>query len=337
MDYRYKLLNYAQFLNHFFNQWFEHVELSNNPHYLHTRLEYQILPKDLDHLSKLVPTLIASYYKNNSKTEFEQKQISNLIFLKRAHSTETWSDTWVKRIHEIFNTFQLYPDIEKIEIKKIHNICVGRESFSEYVNKVLFLLKTELSLTDNLNYHPIISTLDCFTSLNYEKGGSPFNMKETFFIDQDHVLTSHLTPYFVKDKLLGVGSSRNIGYYKCYRRENPDKTHLCEFNQLQVQIKSVSKDPSMELKQLFLRIYELLGLDLNYIEFRTTHYPYVSPAYQIYYTKKGFIELGGCGVMMNSVLKTHELYLAGAVGLERCYSLVYDLNTIAQVHPLIHK
>ena len=69
-----------------------------------------------------------------------------------------------------------------------------------------------------------------------------------------------------------------------------------------------------------------------------TYYPYVSPAYEIYYTKNNnFIEIGGCGIMLNSVIKNQDLYLAGAIGLERCYSLCYNLKTINQVHPNIHK
>lgn len=283
--------------------------------------------------------LVSFYYSITDSIKDTQIEliIKEYLFLKRVTTTITWKDTWITQVKLYYNRYDLVPKIEKI---LLHTTLVSpqrRESFSEYATRVTVKLREELLAPLKPKYDPVIHPTQCFIDLNYVKGDSPYNKGESFFLSDDQVLTSHLTPYFVKGKVRFNQLENALFYNKCYRRENPDKTHLCEFNQLEIHLKSTTENPPKELKEMFLRAYIILGLDPKYIEFRTTHYPYVSPAYQIYYTKDQFIELGGCGIMLNSVISNPDLYLAGAIGLERCYTLLYGLTTIAQVHPKIHR
>lgn len=283
--------------------------------------------------------LISVYYSSGIKRTYPliEAIIKEYLFIKRAYATTDWKSSWMPLVQTYYKRYYLTPDAEITAQSTLSLVKPNRESFTEYATRVTAALRRELNAPLKPAYNPVISPTECFIDLHYVKGDSPYNKKESFFLTEDQVLASHLTPYFVKDRVNAINLDNTLCYNRCYRRENPDKTHLCEFNQLEIHLKSNTLNPAKELKEMFLRAYMILGLDPRYIEFRTTHYPYVSPAYQMYYTKNQFIELGGCGIMLNSVISNPDLYLAGAIGLERCYTLLYGLTTIAQVHPKIYR
>ena len=250
--------------------------------------------------------------------------LDDLLFLKRVRSTRDWNRRWASRIEEIYLNYDLVPEFEVEGSPEDIERRPQAESLTEYVTRAVHHIRGELGLSLLDNYHPSMSTKYSFEDLNYQSTDSPYNLEETFFLEERLALVSHLTPFFSHNP-----NTNLIGCHKVFRRETPDKTHLCEFTQLEIQKVASREDPVEELKLCFLKILDALGLETDHVEFRMTRYPYVSPGFEIYYTKEGeFLEVGGCGIMLNSLMRDDRIYLAGAIGVERCYALSHGLKSV---------
>lgn len=253
------------------------------------------------------------------------------------HKTPNWSKKWINALRDLGSKYQIeieYFTLEEEALIKTQWI----PTFHEYLCQRLHLIKKFLDLKHpGLDFESILDEKTCLDDLNFDrKIDNMYSKKESFFLlldSKEYLLNPHLTPIFVKSKAENV-----VDYSKVFRRQTVDKTHLCEFYQLEFH-KTIGKgNPLSHLKKTLLKIFYILGLDLSKIEFRSTRYHYTSPSIEVFYQLKNgsSCEIAGGGVMDPFVIKKNKCVIAAGIGLQRIYGLVYRIDSLNRIHNIIN-
>lgn len=274
----------------------------------------------LEKLKKLYGSKDLVWTKNPKKLEIYKIY----KFIKMLNSTNDWSFKWVEKLNHLESILNIKPIIKKETIEINHKNLPG---FLTFIEPKLRILRKVLNMNSFNTHIHLMTEKECFYDLNFVTGNAPINLKETFYTKDQKVLTSHTTPLILLNKQTNV-----LDYSKVFRRENVDKTHLCQFYQLEYSKISVSNNPVKELKQDLCTIFSTFGIDPKKIEFRPTRYPYVLPGMEIFYIREdnSSFELGGCGILDRNIRS--ETTLAAGIGLERIYSLVHNLQSISEIY-----
>ena len=262
--------------------------------------------------------------------------LKDLKFLNTLKNAKNWSQKWINDLKNLESKYAFESIIEKNNVDAVEkNASLKVElSFTEYLTTRVSTLRNLLEVKSHpKDLDPLVSPEYCFRDLNYVLNiDAPYNKEETFFI-KNNVLCSHSTCCFAHTKEKGI-----LDFMKVYRRETVDKTHLCEFTQLEYKKLCKEVDPVLQLKKDVLIILKVLGVDIEKVSFRSTRYPYTNPSFEILYSQgEKILELGGCG-LYSSYLNNEPpgVYLAAGLGVERCYMIYNQLNSINQVHKIIH-
>ena len=223
---------------------------------------------------------------------------------------------------------------EKLKIKvperKLRNFKSEKEErkecFSIFLKERLSKARKKLNLQSVPKKDPLMTFEETFLNLNMQKiVDNDCEEESTFVTKNQKCLMPHSTSRCFTD-----GRTNYLDYFKVYRRQNIDKTHLAEFYQIQYSKIYYGKEPIKELVKDFFVIFSFLGLDTNFIGYKYTRNAYTYPSLEFYYQKEGkTLEIANSGVMDPLVVSKHKIetkgyVLAGALGAERAYNIAFN-------------
>ena len=201
-----------------------------------------------------------------------------------------------------------------------------KECFSIFLTERLSKARKKLNLQSVPKKDPLMTFEETFLNLNMQKIVDNDCEEESTFVTKNQMcLMPHSTSRCFTD-----GRTNYLDYFKVYRRQNVDKTHLAEFYQIQYSKIYHGEDPLKELVKDFFIIFSFLGLDCNNIEYKYTRNAYTYPSLEFYYKKEEkVLEIANSGVMDPLVVSKHKIetkgyVLAGALGAERAYNIAFN-------------
>lgn len=191
----------------------------------------------------------------------------------------------------------------------------------------------EFKIFENLS--PVVSTEECFKNLLVSEDHETLSNKNTFYVNKDNVLRTHMTTHDVS--FLRQENNAFISIGDVYRRDTVDITHYPVFHQLDgVRVfKNKSKEEVFEdLKQCLEKlIFSIVGkVQYKWVD---AYFPFTDPSaeLEIYYQDK-WLEVLGCGVFRDGVLekaginpKTNTAWAFG-IGLERIAMTLFAIPDI---------
>jgi hypothetical protein len=273
----------------------------------------------------------------------------NYKLLITMSKTPQWGPTWISRISNWLNKYNLTINYSPEKEQKNKNFT-HRPSFFSYLESAI----CESCNTLNLNR----AQSNCLLSLQkpqstyvmFQKIAHKFdinssricNLDCTFFTSKNQCLATQSTPCVLEFEK----NSDVLDYFKVFRRQSCDSTHLCEFYQVEYRKKYEGEDPCGALVADVKSILSSFGIDPKRIVVRKTRYSYTSPSFEFFYTLDDgtFIELCGGGILIPQILKKYPsfkediqkvFYLAAGFGAERLYSLVCGINRIKDNYNII--
>jgi phenylalanyl-tRNA synthetase alpha chain len=188
-----------------------------------------------------------------------------------------------------------------------------------------------------------------FDKLAFEPTHSSRSPRDTFFLDDQHVLRTETSPsqiHMLEERELPVYM---VSLGRCYRRDTIDATHYPIFHQFEGL--AVDKGITLaDLKGTLLHVMrELFGPDRR-VRFRTHHFPFTEPSIEPDVScgicdgagcrtckHTGWLEMGGAGMVDPRVFENVGVDpdqwtgFAFGCGLERVAQLRHD---IAEIRPL---
>ena len=173
-----------------------------------------------------------------------------------------------------------------------------------------------------------------FTALNIPENHPARAMHDTFYIDKQHVLRTHTSPVQVRYMETHQLPLKIISPGRVYRVDS-DATHSPMFHQVEglwvdehvsfANLKGVVQD-------FLQRFFEKDDLQ---VRFRPSFFPFTEPSAEMDMSwNGGWLEIGGCGMVHQNVLKhvniDSEKFLGFAFGLgvERLAMLRYGVNDL---------
>lgn len=315
----------------------------NNIQDLKTIIEKKLKVVDLqDHFTKLLKRKNLKINLEEEEEECLKKDYLMWKQLKLMFNTPYWHKNWATTMKDYMgslNTDLLVEDKEvSTEDENTLYHAKSGASFASFLAKVEGIRK-KLGLK-NFQKRPkteILSEKDVFERLDISKEVDPdFSTQSTYYVSEEDCLSSQVTPYYLKS-----AEQNTLSYFKVFRRQNPDKTHLCEFYQLEYVKKYYGLDPVNELIKDFVKIYRMLGLK-GPIHIRPTRNNYTYPSFEFFTAlnseePQNLVEVGNSGIMDPLILKKSSSkydqsahYLAGAIGLERLYNIINKKGSISE-------
>lgn len=175
-----------------------------------------------------------------------------------------------------------------------------------------------------------------FEALNIPKDHPARAMQDTFYVEGGDVLRTHTSPIQIRYMLNNPAPIKIIAPGRVYRVDS-DATHSPMFHQMEglwvdenvsfADLKAVVTD---FLRQFFER-------DDLQVRFRPSFFPFTEPSAEIdVLGARGWLEVGGCGMVHPNVLKNvgidSERYtgFAFGIGLDRFAMLYYGVNDLRQ-------
>ncbi|HXJ47830.1 MAG TPA: phenylalanine--tRNA ligase subunit alpha, partial [Candidatus Acidoferrum sp.] len=188
-----------------------------------------------------------------------------------------------------------------------------------------------------------------FEALNLPKGHASRDVQETFFLDEaeEVVLRTHTSPVQIRGMLrIGTPPIYIIAPGRVYRRDNLDATHLPYFMQLE----GMAVDEGLtvgDLKGTLLYMIQSLYGKERKVRVRPSYFPFTEPSFEFDVTcgicngmgckscrHKGWLEVGGCGMVHPQVLRNGGIDpaewngYAWGFGIERMAMLKHDIDDI---------
>lgn len=322
------------------------VKLARGSQQYHLLNEPSILAQKIAQRLGVVNSLtdyFTALFKKQNRTETQEEILVTDYYHWKLFSvmkkTSCWSPKWLTQMTE-YLAENGYP--AEIEIRqngaqeKVDHFQRSLKSFGQFLFQISEL-RDELGLGRfSFPKEDVLSEKDVFERLDLDKNLDPdFGPESTYYVDQSHCLTTQSTPYYLKHSC-----ENTLDYFKVFRRETSDSSHLCEFYQLEYVRKSHHKDPCSALIKDFVTIFRRLGLKTDIIVRRTRN-NYTWPSFEFYARTEDrtteLVEIGNSGLMAPEVLRNNSevydpkaIYLAGAIGLERLYLLVSNKKHISQ-------
>ena len=186
------------------------------------------------------------------------------------------------------------------------------------------------------DFSPIVDVKDCFKDLLVEDNHETLSPKNTYYINKNNVLRTHMTTHDVS--LLRKGEEAFILIGDVYRRDTIDSTHFPIFHQVDgVRVyNSTPKEKVFEelkycLEQLIKTIIKS-DIQMRWVD---AYFPFTEPSaeLEIYYEGQ-WLEILGCGVFRDGVLKNAGLdpqqktAWAFGLGLERLAMTLFNIKDI---------
>lgn len=210
------------------------------------------------------------------------------------------------------------------------------------------LSKMKFTIKDDFDSR--VTTKENFYDLLVDKNNDTVSPKNTYYIDNEHVLRTHMTAHDIQ--LLKAGYKQFITIGDVYRRDSIDATHYPIFHQVdgvrifdREQLKAI-KNPYDENKNTDIDkvsgdlkyILQNLNLDLfGDVKYRwvDAYFPFTEPSYELEIFFNGdWLEVLGCGILREDILRNAGLdpskHIAWAfgLGLERLAMRLFDIKDI---------
>lgn len=192
-----------------------------------------------------------------------------------------------------------------------------------------------------------------FEKLNIPKNHPARDMQDTFYINKDILMRTHMSPDEARELEkhdFSQGPLKMISPGRVYRRDTDDATHSHQFFQMEGQY--IGKHVTMaDLKgTLTFAMRKLFGADRE-IRFRPSYFPFTEPSVEVDIScfncdgsgcevckQSGWIEVLGAGMTHPNVLKAAgvdpDVYggFAFGLGIDRFAMLKYGINDIRQFY-----
>ncbi len=175
-----------------------------------------------------------------------------------------------------------------------------------------------------------------FEALNIPKDHPARAMQDTFYVENGDVLRTHTSPIQIRYMLNNPAPIKIIAPGRVYRVDS-DATHSPMFHQME----GLWVDEGVSFADLKAVIVDFLRRfferdDLQ-VRFRPSFFPFTEPSAEIdVLGTRGWLEVGGCGMVHPNVLKNvgidSEQYtgFAFGIGLDRFAMLYYGVNDLRQ-------
>jgi len=174
-----------------------------------------------------------------------------------------------------------------------------------------------------------------FQKLNMPPEHPARDVQQTYYIDNDTLLRTHTSSMQVRYMENHKPPIRVLFPGRCYRRDMPDSTHLPSF----YQVEGLLIDTQTSLTEL-LGSLEFFAKQFFGAKTKTRvyghYFPYTEPSIEIevYYPKRGWLEILGAGMVHPSVLRNGGInpdkYQGWAFGMgpDRLAMLKYGISDI---------
>lgn len=219
----------------------------------------------------------------------------------------------------------------KLHTKHAHPLNTLSHEIRTYFNKShpsLFLFRDDLS--------PIVSPKQCFDDLLVPCDHVSRAPSDTYYIDQNSLLRTHMTAHDVP--LLQAGYQAFVTCGDVYRRDTVDSTHYPVFHQIDaVRL----YPPKTDRQRIVHDLQALLGglahhLFGKHIQLRWNDdfFPFTEPSFELEIQWNGqWLELLGCGLLRRGVLSRASVSddvdgWAFGLGLERLAMVLFDIPDI---------
>ncbi|WP_255987873.1 phenylalanine--tRNA ligase subunit alpha [Chitinolyticbacter albus] len=173
-----------------------------------------------------------------------------------------------------------------------------------------------------------------FEALNIPKDHPARAMQDTFYVEGGEVLRTHTSPIQVRYMLNNQPPIKIVAPGRVYRVDS-DATHSPMFHQME----GLWVDEGVSFADLKSVIVDFLRNffedDTLQVRFRPSFFPFTEPSAEIdVMGKRGWLEVGGCGMVHPNVLRNvnidPEKYtgFAFGIGLDRFAMLYYGVNDL---------
>lgn len=219
----------------------------------------------------------------------------------------------------------------KLHLKQHHPLNTLRAAIEQHFNKThpsLFTTYNDLS--------PIVTIEQCFNDLNVPPNHPSRAPSDTYYIDNDTLLRTHMTAHDVS--LLRAGNQAFILCGDVYRRDTVDRTHYPVFHQIDAvrlfQPNTPRDEIVTDLQQTLTALAgHLFGLDIESRWVDAT-FPFTTPSFELeVYWQGEWLELLGCGLLHRNVLRSSGIPQdvngwAFGLGLERLAMVLFGVPDI---------
>ncbi|XBT18667.1 MAG: phenylalanine--tRNA ligase subunit alpha [Candidatus Shikimatogenerans sp. Tcar] len=224
-----------------------------------------------------------------------------------------------------FNKFNLILRKNYNNIGNIHIINI-------ILNKIInIFLKLDYSIYED---YEIKNIWENFLSLNIKKNHIIISDHDTFFVNKNKILRTHITSFynnfFKKNKKIPI---KIISFGKVYRNETLSK----KSNKMFYQLDGIYIDKNIKYKYFLNTIFFFLKNIFNNIPFRirNSYFPFTNLSIEVdvYYNNK-WIEILGGGILNSKILKNFNINnnkykgFAFGIGIERILMIKYNIKDI---------
>ncbi len=299
----------------------------------------------------------------NLKIKYLGKKSELSLILKSVSKLEDSERKEVgKALNEIFKNVKDAFDVEfkkikekeieqKIQLEKIDVTLPGKKvvigemhPISKVLNKINDIF---ISLGFSIVDGPEIETdYYNFEALNIPKDHPARNTQDTFYIAENLLLRSQTSPVQIHTMQNSKPPIKILSPGRVYRADATDATHSPVFHQVEGLL--VDKNISMaNLKAILELFIKKLYSNNVKVRFRPHHFPFTEPSAEMDIScfkcggvgcplckYEGFIEVLGCGMVHENVLKNcninPEVYsgFAFGLGLERIVMMLYGITDL---------
>jgi len=175
-----------------------------------------------------------------------------------------------------------------------------------------------------------------FQALNIPENHPARAMQDTFYTESDHVLRTHTSPIQVRYMLDHKPPIKIIAPGRVYRVDS-DATHSPMFHQMEglwIEEGVSFADLKATITDFLRHFFEREDLQ---VRFRPSFFPFTEPSAEIdVLGEKGWLEVGGCGMVHPNVLTNvgidPEAYtgFAFGIGIDRFAMLRYGVHDLRQ-------
>lgn len=175
-----------------------------------------------------------------------------------------------------------------------------------------------------------------FQALNIPENHPARAMQDTFYTESDHVLRTHTSPIQVRYMLNHKPPIKIVAPGRVYRVDS-DATHSPMFHQMEglwIEEGVSFADLKATITDFLRHFFEREDLQ---VRFRPSFFPFTEPSAEIdVLGEKGWLEVGGCGMVHPNVLTNvgidPEAYtgFAFGIGIDRFAMLRYGVHDLRQ-------
>ena len=175
-----------------------------------------------------------------------------------------------------------------------------------------------------------------FQALNIPENHPARAMQDTFYTESDHVLRTHTSPIQVRYMLNHKPPIKIVAPGRVYRVDS-DATHSPMFHQMEglwIEEGVSFADLKATITDFLRHFFERDNLQ---VRFRPSFFPFTEPSAEIdVLGEKGWLEVGGCGMVHPNVLTNvgidPEAYtgFAFGIGIDRFAMLRYGVHDLRQ-------